>query len=112
MQDFEAWDHPADGETDHERWQKEKETEGEGRREWPLTDEEVPLDVQVGLVGQAAPHHVAAVVLAGFQSGQSAAVGTVHHPGQGHAAAWEYVHLRQRTVPPLTFHLLFRDIRH
>lgn len=72
----------------------------------------VPLDVQVGLVGQAAPHHVVAVVLAGFQSGQSAAVGTVHHPGQGHAAAWEYVHLRQRTVPPLSFHLLFHDIRH
>lgn len=60
----------------------------------PLTDEEVPLGVQVGLVGQAAPHHVAAVVLAGFEARQPAAVGTVHHPGQGRAAAWNHVHLQ------------------
>lgn len=64
-----------------------------------LTDEEVPLGVQVGLVGQAAPHHVAAVVLAGSEAGKSAAVGTVHHPGQGHAASWEYVHLKGKEGP-------------
>lgn len=59
-----------------------------------LTNEEVPLGVQVGLVGQAAPHHVAAVVVAGFEGGQPAAVGTVQHLGQGRAAAWNHVHLK------------------
>lgn len=80
----------------------------------PLTDEEVPLGVQVGLIGQAAPHHVAAVVLAGFEARQSAAVGTVHHLGQGRAAAWNHVHLqgKKKKVQPLTFHLLLHDIRH
>lgn len=61
-----------------------------------LTDEEVPLGVQVGLVGQAAPHHVAAVVAAGPDGGQPAAVGAVHHLGQGRAAAWEHVHLQDK----------------
>lgn len=61
-----------------------------------LTNEEVPLGVQVGLVGQAAPHHVAAVVAAGPDGGQPAAVGAVHHLGQGRAAAWEHVHLQDK----------------
>lgn len=59
-----------------------------------LTDEEVPLGVQVGLVGQAAPHHIAAIVPAGLEAGQSTAVGTVHHLGQSRAAAWKHVHLQ------------------
>lgn len=71
----------------------------------PLTDEEVPLGVQVGLVGQAAPHHVAAVVLAGFKAGQPATVGTVHHLGQGRAAAWNHVHLqgKKKKSPDVSF---------
>lgn len=47
-----------------------------------LTDEVLPLRVQVSLVGQAALHDVAAVVGAGFDRGQAAAVGAVdqlHH---------------------------------
>lgn len=106
----------ADGETDcKERYQEEEEVKR--RAGGPLTDEEVPLGVQVGLVGQAAPHHVAAVALAGLEAGQPAAVGTVHHLGQGRAAAWNHVYLqgnkkKKRKVPPLTFHLVLRDFPH
>lgn len=78
-------------------WQTETQTAGVvNRTGGALTDEEVPLGVQVGLVGQAAPHHVAAVVPAGPDGGQAAAVGAVHHLGQGRAAAWEHVHLQDK----------------
>lgn len=87
MQDFEA----------RVTHQTESQTAGVVRRTGrALTDEEVPLGVQVGLIGQAAPHHVAAVVAAGPDGGQPAAVGAVHHLGQGRAAAWEHVHLQDK----------------
>lgn len=48
-----------------------------------LTDEVLPLRVQVSLVGQAALHDVAAVVGAGFDRGHAAAVGAVDHLHHG-----------------------------
>ena len=49
----------------------------------PLTYEQVPLRVQVGLIGQAALHDVEAVVVAGPHGGESAAVRAVEHLHQG-----------------------------
>lgn len=54
---------------------------------WPLTEEVVPLRVQVGLVGQTPTHHVETVVLAGLQRHLAGAVGTVQHlHGGAHTA--------------------------
>ena len=58
-----------------------------------LTQEEVPLCVQVGLVGQAAAHHVEAVVVAGPQPRQPAAVRAEQHLSQRSAARRRQVHL-------------------
>lgn len=57
------------------------------RRSHRLTEEVVPLRVQVRLVGQAASHHVQAVVLAGLQRHLARAVRTVQHLGGGSHAA-------------------------
>jgi len=52
-----------------------------------LTEEVVPLGVQVGLVGQTPPQHVQTVVLARLQRHLARAVGTVQHlHGRSHAA--------------------------
>ncbi|KAL7853187.1 hypothetical protein SRHO_G00189720 [Serrasalmus rhombeus] len=68
-----------------------------GRRTEELTDEEVPLRVQVGLVGEAALHHVLAVIPTRPQSRESAAVRAVQHLRQSFAAAWRNVDLEQRS---------------
>lgn len=53
----------------------------------PLTQKVVPLGVQVGLVGQAAAHHVETVVLARLEGHLAGAVGTVEHlHGRSHTA--------------------------
>lgn len=52
------------------------------------TYEQVPLRVQVGLIGQAALHDVEAVVVAGPHSGESSAVRAVEHLHQGADAPW------------------------
>ncbi len=61
-----------------------------------LTDEEVPLRVQVRLVGQAAPHDVLAVVGAGFEACHSSTVRTVQHFSQGFTATWRYIDLQEK----------------
>lgn len=58
-----------------------------------LTNEEVPLRIQIRLVGQTAPHYVVTVVVTGFQARHVAAVWTVQHLGQGFDTRWSYVHL-------------------
>ncbi|KAL7846264.1 hypothetical protein AOLI_G00244560 [Acnodon oligacanthus] len=68
-----------------------------GRRTEELTDEEVPLWVQVGLVGEAALHYVLAVIPTRPQSRESAAVRAVQHLRQSFAAAWRNVDLEQRS---------------
>lgn len=45
----------------------------------PLTYEEIPLSVQVCLVGQTALHDVEAVVVARSHSGQASAIWAVQH---------------------------------
>lgn len=52
-----------------------------------LTEEVVPLRVQVCLVSQTATHHIQTVILAGFQGYLARAVGTVQHlHGRSHTA--------------------------
>lgn len=48
-----------------------------------LTQEVVPLRVQVRLIGQTAPHHIQAVVLARLQGHLARTVGAVHHLHDG-----------------------------
>lgn len=63
-----------------------------------LTDEVLPLRVQVGLVGQAALHDVAAVVGAGLDRGQAAAVGAVDQLHHGLGALGAEINLARTAV--------------
>lgn len=63
-----------------------------------LTDEVLPLGVQISLVGQAALHDVGAVVGAGFDGGQAATVGAVDHLHQGLRALWAERNLGRGTA--------------
>ena len=58
-----------------------------------FTSQMPPLCVEVGLVGQAALHHVAAVVGAGPCGRHAAAVGAVGHPHHGPHALQAQLHL-------------------
>lgn len=58
-----------------------------------LTYEVLPLGVQVRLVGQAALHHVGAVVGAGFDGGHAATVGAEDQLHQGPHALRTQRHL-------------------
>lgn len=53
-----------------------------------LTDQVLPLWVQVGLVGQTALHHVGAVVGAGFDRGGATAVRAINQLHQGFHTLW------------------------
>jgi len=61
--------------------------------ELELTDEVVPLGVQVGLVGQAAAHHIKTVVPAGPEPREPATVRAEQHLGQRSAAHRKHAHL-------------------
>lgn len=63
-----------------------------------LTNEVLPLGVQISLVGQAALHDVGAVVGAGFDGGQAAAVGAVNQLHQGLRALWAERNLGRKTA--------------
>lgn len=63
-----------------------------------LTDEVLPLGVQISLVGQAALHDVGTVAGAGFDGGQAATVGAVDQLHQGLRALWAERNLGRRTA--------------
>lgn len=58
-----------------------------------LTYEQVPLCVQISLVGQAALHDIEAVVVTGSHGGQASAVGAVQHLHEGTDAPRGWAHL-------------------
>ena len=68
-------------------------------REWHkhinhlLTYEIVPLEIKIPLVGQTTSHDVGAIVVAGFHSHETLAVGAVHHLHQGVGTLGGGIHL-------------------
>lgn len=61
-----------------------------------LTHKDIPLSIQVPLVGQAASHDIEAVVVAGLHWHQTPAVWAVHHFQQRPRSLRRGVHLYQR----------------
>lgn len=61
-----------------------------------LTHKDIPLGIQVPLVGQAASHDVKAVVVAGLHWHQTSAVWAVHHLQQRPRSLRRGVHLYER----------------
>ena len=68
-------------------------------REWHkhinrlLTYEIVPFEIKIPLVGQTASHDVGAIVVTGFHSHETLAVGAVHHLHQGMGTLGGGIHL-------------------
>lgn len=62
-----------------------------------LTDEVLPLGVQVGLVGKAALHDISAVVGTGLDGGQASTVGAVHKLHHSTGTLWAQRNLEGHT---------------
>lgn len=59
-----------------------------------LTDVQVPLWIQISLIGQTALHDIQTVVLTGFNCRHTLAEGAVEHLGQSSDTCWSAAHLQ------------------
>lgn len=67
-----------------------------------LTDVQVPLWIQISLIGQTALHDIETVVLTGFNCRHALAEGAVDHLGQSSDTCWSAAHLQKVGVKKKT----------